>query len=66
MTLAVKKPARLAPPAAATMIGRGQGALRPAQPFFTIQRSTASSRLVCPVGALSASRRTVWLSPNSA
>ena len=41
MTLAVKKPARLAPPAPATMIGRGHWTGSARQPFSSIQISTA-------------------------
>ena len=43
MTLAVKKPARLAPPAAAMMIGRGQLAGVASQPLARIHKCTASS-----------------------
>src|SRR6186713_1899368 len=41
MTLAVKNPARLAPPEPTMMIGLGHKLGLPAQSFFCIQRSTA-------------------------
>ena len=42
ITLAVKKPARLAPPEAATIKGRGQDAASPSQPLARFQSCTAS------------------------
>src|SRR6516164_9454393 len=74
--LAIMKPARLAPPAAATMSGRGQfaaGALLEVlglHLFSVIQRSIASSiGMGATIGTgatfFDATRRTVWLSPNT-
>src|SRR6185437_13580325 len=46
MTLAVKNPARLAPPAETMMMGLGHAPGLPTQSFFCIQRSTAALRRI--------------------
>ncbi len=63
MMLAVKKPARLAPPAAATIMGRGQSPGSAVQPLISIHEWTASLSLssvltTFPAVAVASMRRT--------